>query len=67
VLTVNAATGGVTVAKQTYGSYGTGFENFTATGSGFFFSCTGQITLSLTHVSGGGTGYGTYPLRMSKL
>ncbi len=67
VLTVNPATGGVTVAKQTYGSYGTGFENFTANGSGFFFSCTGQITLSLTHLSGTGTNYGTYPLRMSKL
>lgn len=67
VITVNPATGGATVAKQTYGSYGTGFENFTAQGSGFFFSCTGQITLSLTHVSGGGTGYGTYPLRLSKL
>ena len=67
VLTVNPATGGVTVAKQTYGSYGTGFENFTAAGSGFFFSCTGQITLSLTHVSSGGTNYGTYPLRLSKL
>jgi len=67
VLTVNPATGGVTVAKQTYGSYGTGFENFTAAGSGFFFSCTGQITLSLTHLSGTGTNYGTYPLRMSKL
>ena len=67
VVTVNAATGAATVAKQTYGSYGAGFENFTAQGSGFFFSCTGQITLSLTHVSGGGTGYGTYPLRLSKL
>lgn len=67
VLTVNPATGGVTVAKQTYGSYGTGFENFTAAGSGFFFSCTGQITLSLTHLSSGGTNYGTYPLRLSKL
>jgi hypothetical protein len=67
VLTVNPATGGVTVAKQTYGSYGTGFENFTANGSGFFFSCTGQITLSLTHLSGTGTNYGTYPLRLSKL
>lgn len=67
VLTVNSATGGVTVAKQTYGSYGTGFENFTAAGSGFFFSCTGRITLSLTHLSSGGTNYGTYPLRLSKL
>lgn len=67
VLTVNPATGGVTVAKQTYGSYGTGFENFTAQGSGFFFSCTGNITLSLTHLSGTGTNYGTYPLRLSKL
>lgn len=67
VLTVSPNTGGVTVAKQTYGSYGTGFENFSAQGSGFFFSCTGQITLTLTHLSGNGTNYGTYPLRMTKL
>lgn len=67
VLTVAPTTGSVTVAKQTYGSYGTGFENFTAQGSGFFFSCTGNITLSLTHLSGTGTNYGTYPLRLSKL
>ncbi len=67
VLSVNPATGGTTVAKQTYGSYGAGFENFTAQGSGFFFSCTGNITLSLTHLSGTGTNYGTYPLRLSKL
>lgn len=67
VLTVNAATGGVTVARQTYGSYGAGYENFRAEGSGFFFSCTGQITLSLTHTLPSGTNYGTYPLRMSRL
>lgn len=67
VLTVTAATGGVTVARQTYGSYGTGFENFRAEGSGFFFSCTGSITLSLTHTLPSGTNYGTYPLRMIKL
>lgn len=67
VLTVNAATGSVTVARQTYGSYGAGYENFRAEGSGFFFSCTGNISLSLTHTLPSGTNYGTYPLRMSKL
>jgi len=67
VLTVAPGTGGVTVARQTYGSYGAGFENFRAEGSGFFFSCTGQITLSLTHTLPSGTNYGTYPLRLSKL
>lgn len=66
VLTVTPTTGAVTVAKQTYGSYGTGFENFTAQGAGFFFSCTGFIDLSLQHVAGNGTNYGTYVLRMKK-
>jgi hypothetical protein len=66
VITVDPATGAAVVAKQTYGSYGAGFENFTAQGAGFFFSCTGFIDLSLQHVSGGGTNYGTYVLRMQK-
>lgn len=66
VITVDPATGSATVAKQTYGSYGAGFENFTAQGTGFFFSCTGFVDLSLQHVSGGGTNYGTYVLRMQK-
>jgi len=67
VLTVAPSSGATVVAKQTYGSYGAGFTNFTAEGSGFFFSCTGQITLSLTHLSGTGTNYGTYPLRLKKI
>ena len=67
VLTITPTTGSVTVAKQTYGSYGTGYENFNCSGSGFFFSCTGQITLTLTHLSGTGTNYGTYPLRLKKI
>ena len=66
VVTVVPGTGAATVAKQVYGSYGTGFENFTAQGTGFFFSCTGFIDLSLQHVSGGGTNYGTYVLRLKK-
>jgi hypothetical protein len=66
VLTIDTNTGSVTVARQTYGSYGTGFENFTAQGTGFFFSCTGFIDLSLVHVAGNGTNYGTYVLRMQK-
>jgi hypothetical protein len=66
VITVVPTTGAATVAKQTYGSYGTGFENFTAVGTGFFFSCTGFIDLSLTHTSGSGNAYGTYILRLKK-
>jgi hypothetical protein len=66
VITVDPATGAAIVAKQTYGSYGVGFQNFTAQGAGFFFSCTGFIDLSLQHVSGGGTNYGTYVLRLKK-
>jgi hypothetical protein len=65
-ITVAPATGAATVARQTYGSYGTGFENFTAQGAGFFFSCTGFVDLSLTHVSGAGSNFGTYVLRMQK-
>ena len=38
-ITVDPATGAATVAKQTYGSYGAGYENFTCEGTGgFFFS-----------------------------
>lgn len=68
-ITVNATTGAATVAKQTYGSYGAAFQNFTCetTAPGnWFFSCSGAITLSLKHVSGGGTNYGNYNLRLQK-
>ena len=64
-LTINPTTGGVTVAKQVYGSYGSGFENFAASGSGFFFSCTGTIDLSLKHELGA-TNYGTYRIVLKK-
>jgi len=66
VINVVPSTGAATVAKQTYGSYGAGFENFTAQGSGFFFSCTGFIDLSLKHLSGTGGDFGTYILRLKK-
>lgn len=68
-ITVNATTGAATVAKQTYGSYGAAYQNFTCetTGPGnWFFSCSGAITLSLKHVSGGGTNYGNYTIRLQK-
>lgn len=68
-ITVNAATGAATVAKQTYGSYGAAFQNFTCetTAAGnWFFSCSGAITLSLKHVSGSGTNYGNYTIRLQK-
>ena len=67
VVTVNPTTGAATVAKQTYGSYGSGFENFTAEGTGgFFFSCTGGFSINLTHKLPNGTNYGTYPYAIQK-
>lgn len=67
VVTVNPTTGAATVAKQTYGSYGAGFENFTAEGTGgFFFSCTGGFSINLTHKLPNGTNYGTYPYAIQK-
>ncbi|MEN9952369.1 MAG: hypothetical protein RLZZ520_637, partial [Bacteroidota bacterium] len=67
VVTINPTTGAATVAKQTYGSYGSGFENFTAEGTGgFFFSCTGGFSINLTHKLPNGTNYGTYPYAIQK-
>ena len=64
---VNAATGAATITKQTYGSYGPGFENFTCEGTGgFFFSCKGDFTINLTHKLPNGSNYGTYPITLKK-
>lgn len=65
-INVDPATGVATMPKQTYGGYGPGFQNFTGQGSGYVFSCTGTITLNVTHVSAGGTSYGTYPITLVK-
>lgn len=62
---VDPATGAATVDKQVYGSYGSGFENFTAEGTGLVFSCAGKITLRLKHLLGA-SDYGTYPLEFQK-
>lgn len=65
-VTVNPANGSATLAKQTYGGYGPGFQNFTGQGTGFVFSCTGTITLNVNHVSAGGTSFGTFPITLKK-
>jgi len=66
-ITVDPATGAATVAKQTYGSYGAGYENFTCEGTGgFFFSCKGDFSINLTHKLPNGSSYGTYPIALKK-
>jgi hypothetical protein len=66
-ITVNSTTGAATVTKQTYGSYGVGFENFTCEGTGgFFFSCKGTFDIRLTHKLPDGTSFGTAPISLKK-
>ncbi|KIC89717.1 hypothetical protein [Flavihumibacter sp. ZG627] len=62
---IDPATGAATVEKQVYGSYGSGYENFAAQGSGLVFSCAGKITLRITHLLGS-SDYGTYPIEFQK-
>ncbi|MBC6491654.1 hypothetical protein ACFSQD_11985 [Flavihumibacter stibioxidans] len=64
-ITIDQATGAATVAKQVYGSYGTGYENFACQGTGLVFSCAGKVTLRLQHLLGS-SDYGTYPLQLQK-
>jgi hypothetical protein len=64
-INVDPATGAATMPKQTYGGYGPGFQNFSGQGTGFVFSCTGTITLNVTHTLGGAS-YGTYPITLVK-
>lgn len=54
IIDVDPVTGNATVAKVTYGDYGG--TQYTAEGSGIVFSCTGSITLNLTHSDGSGSG-----------
>lgn len=65
VVKITPETGSAVVDKQVYGSYGAGFENFSCAGSGFVFSCTGTIDLTLTHTLGT-SGYGTYRIVLKK-
>lgn len=68
VVTVNPTTGAATVAKQTYGSYGAGYENFTCEGTGgFYFSCKGEFSITLTHKLPNGSNFGSYPYAIKKL
>ena len=69
-ITITPATGASVVAKQTYGSYvsyGPQFANMTCEGTGgFFFSCAGTFSISLTHKLADGTNYGVYPYSLKK-
>lgn len=66
-ITVNPITGSATIAKQTYGSYGGGYNNMQVEGSGFFFSCKGTINLNTTHRFANGSIEGQYPITLVKL
>ena len=69
VVNITAATGAATVPLQDYGDYGSSYPNFKMQSSGtnnWVFSCANLITLTLTHTQGG-SGYGTYILRLQKL
>jgi hypothetical protein len=65
---VDPATGAATMARQIYGGYGAAFADFSGAGTGFVFSCTGRISLSVNHVAAGGTGanYGNYTIVLQK-
>jgi uncharacterized protein (UPF0218 family) len=65
-ITINPATGAATVAKQTYGSYGGAYDNMTCEGTGFYFSCTGTIDLTLVHKFANGATEGTYAISLKK-
>jgi uncharacterized protein (UPF0218 family) len=65
-ITVNSNTGAATVTRQTYGSYGGSYDNMTCEGSGFYFSCTGTIDLTLLHKFANGSNEGTYALALKK-
>jgi len=65
VLDVDPATNAVTVKKQIYGDYPPGDFNVAAEGTGSVNSCSGSITLSLTHSEGGAV-FGTYTLILQK-
>ena len=62
IIDVDPTTGNATVPKVEYGEYsGTVYS---AEGTGIVFSCTGSISLTLTHSAGGGSG--VYKLVMQK-
>ncbi|MEY3432388.1 MAG: hypothetical protein RL131_324 [Bacteroidota bacterium] len=65
-VTVNPATGSATVARQTYGSYGGAYDNMTCEGTGFYFSCTGSVDLTLLHKFSNGSNEGTYGISLKK-
>jgi len=67
VVDINPATGSATVKSQQTGYYGaaTAGNLVTVSGSGFVFSCTGVITLTMT-INVGGTPYSGYVFTISK-
>lgn len=68
ILTVNPATNNITVPFQIYGDYPGFADNLGVTGSGSLNSCSGTISVSLTHRIGSVTGqaYGPYTLTLQK-
>lgn len=63
IIDVDPTTGNATVEKVAYGDYGG--TVYTAEGSGIVFSCTGSISLTLTHSDGSGSG--VYKLVLQKV
>lgn len=67
-VTVDPATGAATVAKQEAwhcNNFGCAFGVGSVQGSGFFFSCSGFLTLDLTHTVDAGS-FGTFKLELQR-
>lgn len=71
LVNVDPATGTATIPKVVYGKYSTATQ-YSGEGSGaggnagYVFSCTGFITLSITHTDNGGGNYGANKLILQK-
>jgi hypothetical protein len=69
IVDVNPATDVATVQSQEgwdSGNYGLPFGNILVEGGGFYFSCTGFLTLDLAHNLADGRSYGTYRIEFTK-
>lgn len=67
-VSVNLASGVATVARQPAwhcDNFGCGFGEGRVNGTGFFFSCTGFVTLDLQHTVDAGS-FGTFKLELQK-
>ena len=69
VIGVDPATGAATVPRTDFGYYPPSVGDFTgtaSTGSGFVFSCTGNITLTIDVIAGGFGDQGNFSLILQK-